>query len=164
MVLAHGMQGAGMGFGFGFLNLVGNLLFLFLIFWLIKNLVFSWRNGDFGGGSWGPGLGGSGGPGGPGSNRKQRKEAWKARQQESANAAPQADDALAVARQRVAEGEIQPEEFEVIKQGLSNDHVNQDGWSARAHDSALDTARMRFAKGEISLEEFEAVKKTLMGA
>ena len=49
------------GFGFGFFGFLGTLLFLFLVFALIRAIVFRGGPGRRG---WGPGWGG--GPGGPG--------------------------------------------------------------------------------------------------
>lgn len=150
---AHGAGGAGsMGFGFMFLNFIGHVLFLLLIFWVIKNFVFNMRGETVG--NWGP----------PG-NWRSRKEAWKARHQNSQDssdnqATPKTDAAMTTARQRLADGEIQPYEFELIQQGLGTKQANQADFP---NDSAIDTARMRFAKSELTAEEFEAVKKALQG-
>jgi len=155
MVLANtafahgGAYGGSMGFGFVFLNFVGHVLFLLLIFWLIKNFVFAMR-GESGSG-WGPSSG------------SWASSKWKARHQDGQNAQgmtqPKVDTATTTARQRLADGEITPEEFGVIQQGLSS-QVTQ---ANASNDSALETARMRFAKSEITAEEFEAVKKALLG-
>ena len=54
------------GFGFGFFGFLGTLLFLFLIFALIRAIFF--RGGS--GRGWGPGWGGHWGPGDPDARRK----------------------------------------------------------------------------------------------
>lgn len=70
------------------------------------------------------------------------------------------DEAMKTARESVAQGEIKPEDFEIIKKGLrASEPTPEDSY--RRSDSAFKTARMRFAKGEISLEEFETLRKAL---
>jgi len=147
--LAHGAYG-GHAFGLVFLNFVGNVLFLLMIFWLIKAFVYAVRSDSMRKGS--------------SSKWKSRKEAWNARyNEEQSTEAGQSsikhDSAMTTARQRLADGEINPEEFEVIKQGLTS---NQGSSTNNANDSAIDTARMRFAKSEITADEYEAVKKALL--
>ena len=69
---------------------------------------------------------------------------------------------MRVARERLANSELSPEEFVTLKEGLRMSAPHGEATPYR-RDSALTTARMRFAQGEISREEFEAVKKALMG-
>lgn len=63
------------GFGFGFFGFLGTLLFLFLIFGLIRAVFF---RGGPGRGGWGPGWGGGWGPGRPGDHDARRKY-WESR-------------------------------------------------------------------------------------
>lgn len=143
MAFAYGFgHGAGFGFGLGFLNLIGTILFFAFLFFLVKLIVRGgWRCGrgpQSHGREWNRGWwSGSSGP-------------WTDSQ------AAASDDALRTARERLASGEISPEEFEVLKRGLGGSF---DG--ASRHDGAVNLARLRFARGELSLEEFEAVKKAL---
>jgi hypothetical protein len=67
------------GFGFGFLGFLGTLLFVFLIFGLIRAVAFGGRGRGWGGpGHWGPG-----GPGGPGGPDKWRNSPWAGRARET---------------------------------------------------------------------------------
>ena len=80
------------------------------------------------------------------------------------------DQAMTVARERLARSEITPEQFETIKKSLETrkaapDQTEHD-WKERFgnwsnNDSALNVARMRLAKGEISSEEFEMIRRAL---
>jgi uncharacterized membrane protein len=132
----YGMHGA----GFGFFNPLGFILFLVVIVLLVRFFVKSGRYGAWQGngmrGDW------------------NRSAPWvQARETNEVN-----DEALSVARERLAKGEINPEQFETIKGGLKVDVSNA---PLGRHDTALQVARERFAKSEITLEEFEAVKKIL---
>ena len=64
---------------------------------------------------------------------------------------------MRIARDRLASGEVTPEQYEAIKRGLSSTEAPYG-----RPDGALAKARARFARGEISLEEFEAVKRALL--
>jgi uncharacterized membrane protein len=154
----HGMHG--FGFGLGFLNFIGTILFFIALFALIRFFIkgaryATYRNwqgqgrGDWGKGDWG------------------RKAPWmsekfwmegKEGQHRGHRHSDTEDEAMSVARERVAQGEITPEQFETIKGGLK---VDMSDSPLGRHDKAVHLARLRFAKGEISLEEFEAVKKAL---
>jgi uncharacterized membrane protein len=168
MVHAGGFYGMhGFGFGLGFLNLLGTILFFVFIFMLIKFFVkgaryAGYRNwqgrGDWGGRSprdWKNSAGKNG--------DWKTKAPWMSEKfwaEGRENSRPDVDDeAMNVARERVAQGEITPEQFETIKQGLK---VDMSDSPLGRHDKAVHLARLRFAKGEIGLEEFEAVKKTLL--
>lgn len=59
------------GFGFGLFGFLGTLLFLFLVFALIRAIFF--RAGPGRHGAWGPGWGWGGGPGGPGDPEARRR-------------------------------------------------------------------------------------------
>jgi uncharacterized membrane protein len=156
MVYAGGFYGMnGLGFGLGFLNLIGTILFFVFIFMLIKFFVKGARYAGHrnwqGRGEWGKSEWSRRGP--PWMNEKFWAEGKE-------GSRPNVDDeAMNVARERVAQGEITPEQFETIKQGLK---VDMSDSPLGRHDKAVHLARLRFAKGEISLEEFEAVKKALL--
>ena len=140
--VGHGMHG--FGFGLGFLNLIGTLLFFFFLFWVAKFVIRGIRASGSGGGPW-AGRGPRG---------------W--RKFDFGRGHYGSDDALQTARDRLARSEITPKEFETIKQGLgtsqASEHSPNRFWGG---DDALSTARQRFAQGELTLEEFEAVKKAL---
>jgi len=131
--MGHGMHG--FGFGLGFLNLIGTLLFFFFLFWVAKFVIRGVRYSSGGRGPW----------------------SWRGR---SFHKHHGTDDALQTARDRLARSDITPEEFETIKQGLGTQPAQESFWGG---DDALSTARQRFAQGELTLEEFEAVKKALQG-
>jgi putative membrane protein len=152
----HGMHG--FGFGLGFLNFIGTILFFVALFALIRFFIkgaryAGYRNwqgrGDWGRNDWKPGG-------------WKNKAPWMSEKfwaDDKGGSRPDVDDeAMSVARERVAQGEITPEQFETIKQGLK---VDMSDSPLGRHDKAVHLARLRFAKGEISLEEFEAVKKVL---
>ncbi|MEM7737983.1 MAG: SHOCT domain-containing protein [Deinococcota bacterium] len=141
----HGMAG-GMGFGLGFLNLLGTILFFIVLATLIRGIIHGRRYRMGGWGGW--------------SNRGHQQ-----RTQGS-------DDALNTARERFAKGDISADEFASLKEDLAGSQAEQTspsrpvgmgfgpfgGWG---RERALDIARMRLAKGEITAEEFATVKKTL---
>lgn len=133
MAFAYGGHAA---FGLGFLNLLGTILFfVFLVFafkMFFRGMRYSGAKNGFGSWNWqGP------------SNGHRHHE----------------DEAMKVARERLAQSEISPEEFETLKSGLRASAPQEPGYR---RDSALATARMRFAQGELSQEEFDAVKKALL--
>jgi len=133
----------GYGFGLGFLNFIGTILFIVFLFWVFRWFVFGrgWR-----GRHWGRGWRGMKYAGGPWSGGS--------------------DDAVETARERYARGEITKEQYEAIKAGLEKERYSeaQEDWRGFwKRDQALEVARVRFAKGEISLEEYQAIKKNLTG-
>lgn len=141
----HGMAG-GMGFGLGFLNLLGTILFFIVLATLIRGFIHGRRYRMGGWGGW--------------SSRGHQQRA-------TGN-----DEALNTARERFAKGEINADEFASLKEELAGNQAEQastsrpsgmgfgpfSGWG---RERALDIARMRLAKGEITAEEFATVKKTL---
>ena len=132
MALAYGGHAM---FGLGFLNLLGTILFFVFLVFAFKMFFKGMRYSRAGGGppwDWH----------GPSHGHKHRE-----------------DEAMKVARERLAGSEISPEEFETLKSGLRASAPQEPGYR---QDSALATARMRFAQGEISQEEFDAVKKALL--
>jgi uncharacterized membrane protein len=165
MVHAGGFYGMhGFGFGLGFLNLIGTILFFIFIFMLIKFFVRGARyaghrnwhgRGDWNKRDW--------------SRRDWNRGDWKGKapwmsekfwmdDKEGSRSYDTDDEAMNTARERLAQGEITPEQFETVKQGLK---VDMSDSPLGRHDKAVHLARLRFAKGEISLEEFDAVKKAL---
>ena len=151
MEYAHAI-GHGYGFGLGFLNFLGTILFFVALFWLVRAFVFGRRRryrppfGSRGWSRWDSGYGGE-------------------------------DRALRLARERFAQGKISAEEFETIRSRLdTGEDGGRDGpsfpdlsnlrssiGSNWGRERALDIARTRFAKGEITQEEFETLKRTLEG-
>jgi putative membrane protein len=133
----HGFHG---GFGLGFLNLIGMVLFFGFIFMLVKGFAFRMNGRGYPRGF------------GPMTHKHCGHEGWKH------------NDAMQLARERFARGEMNQEQFETIKAGLEKDQFSEmpsrpKNWPHS--DGALELARMRFAKGEISLEDYEAIKKGL---
>jgi uncharacterized membrane protein len=163
MVHAGGFYGMhGLGFGLGFLNFIGTILFFFFIFMVIKFFIkgrhYAGHRGWQGRGDWNRSDWGRRGP--PWLSEKFWAEGKEGHRRWHGNEhSDTEDEAMSVARERVAQGEITPEQFETIKQGLKVDI--SDAPMGR-HDRAVHLARLRFAKGEITPEEFEAVKKTLL--
>lgn len=138
------MMHMGWGFGLGFLNFLGTILFFIFLFWVFKAFVFGrgWRGG------YGRGWRHMKSAGGP----------WG-----------RSDDATEAARERYARGDISKEQYEAIKTGLESEKSREshDDWRDWRgfwnRDKALEVARVRFARGEISLEEYQAIKQGLEG-
>ena len=143
---AVGHMGHGLGFGLGFLNFLGTILFFLAIFWLVRTFVFGRRYRRYG----------------PWSSRRGFRR-WDSSSGE--------DDALRMAKERFAQGKISAEEFETIRNRLRSDEDDKrngpsfpdlssigNNWG---RERALDIARTRLAKGEITQEEFETVRRTL---
>ena len=150
MEYAHAM-GHGYGFGLGFLNFLGTVLFFITVVWLFR--AFLGRRGryrpPFGSRGW---------------------SRWDGYRDNGGE-----DSALRTAKERFAQGKINAEEFETIRNGLGGDENDKRGGpgfpdfsnlggnlgSSWGRERALDIARTRFAKGEITQKEFETVKRTL---
>jgi uncharacterized membrane protein len=136
MVVAHA---AGFGFGLGFLNFLGTLVFFAAMFMLFSALM----------------RGGRAGWRGP----------W-ARRGHHGRKRHRRDEALELARERLARSEITADEFEAIRKGLNANPTHGYVPSSEAtwpwqHDDALETVRLRFARGELSAEDFEVIKRAL---
>lgn len=144
-----------MGFGLGFLNFLGTILFWVAVFWAVRFFVrggfnkyrshgryAKWRRGWHGGG-----------------------RPWEAR----------SDEADKLVRERLAKGEISEDEYTRLKSQLGGNGSNGGGngsynGPARPEggplgwlrgDDALGVARLRLAKGEISADEFETIRRVL---
>jgi uncharacterized membrane protein len=150
MVHAFGV-GAGVGFGLGFLNFIGTILFFVFMFWVFKMLFRGFRYGGPRGGPW--------------SGRDWSGPPWSRSHHGSHGDNRSDDEAVTTARERFAGGEIDADEFTAIQQGLTVSRVADpaDGYRPHPIDRALALARMRLARSEITPEEFETVRKTLSG-
>ncbi len=129
----------GMGFGLGFLNFVGTILFFVALIWTIKFLA---RGGSF-----------------KGFRGKRHYGKWRShgRPWESG------DEAERVMRERLAKGEIGEDEFNRLKTQAAAPSSDEEsgplGWLKG--DRALETARLRLAKGEITPDEYSAIRRAL---
>lgn len=152
----HGHMG--MGFGLGFLNLLGTILFWVAVFWAVRFFI---RGGFKGGFS------------------RSRHLKWRgARWGASRPWENRSDEAEKVMRERLAKGEISEDEYAKLKSHLgvgegnggNGDHHTPQGGPPRPEggplgwlkgDGALELARLRFAKGEISEGEFQTIRRVL---
>ncbi|MBF6595527.1 MAG: SHOCT domain-containing protein [Thermaceae bacterium] len=147
IAMAHFGMGYGMGFNpflafFGFIfNLLFFVLFIAGIFWLLR----MFRRGGWGRHGW-RGMRYAGGP-------------WGGR----GNWLRGSDDAVDLARERFAKGEISKEQYDTLKAGLEAEQAKEEDWRPpfMRRDDALELARMRFAKGEITQEQYDEIKKGL---
>src|SRR5690606_21849442 len=131
---SHGM---GMGFGLGFLNFIGTILFIVAVFWVIKLIARGFRGCGYAGPGGDDDTGGSGGYGwgrhawrGPGSHGYEYRYGGRGSHGRhgarhgghgSSHGGPrQRDEALEVARERLARGQINTEEYERLRGGLAN--------------------------------------------
>ena len=160
----HGHMG--MGFGLGFLNLIGTVLFWITVIWAIRFFVRGgFKGGRFDRGryaKWRGYMKHSGGRGdwsrGGGRPREQ-------------------DEADKLIRERLAKGEIGEDEYARLKAQLGGDNGSTNGTSGNSSngdgrpeggplswlrgDNALETARLRLAKGDITPDEFETIRRVL---
>ncbi|GEM46809.1 SHOCT domain-containing protein [Deinococcus cellulosilyticus] len=129
---------SGIGFGLGFLNFVGTVLFFVFIFGLLRMLAF----------------------GGPCGGRRHWKKMKHLRQQFGDHS-----NATHIVRERYARGEIDREEYQNLMAGLGVKKEEEVATEWRppfmATDRALEVARYRLAQGEITPEEYEAIRKAL---
>lgn len=145
-------HGAGFGFGLGFLNLIGTVLFILLVVYAVNALMRGGWRARWSDSGWRPGPWG-----GPGPRWSERGERFGGRGEGLGPFG--ADEAARIARERLASGEITAEEYEALKRGLGSQ--DEAGW--HRHDPALRIARARFARGEMGLEEFQALVRALQG-
>lgn len=147
----------GMGFGLGFLNFIGTILFFVAVFWALRFFfrggMHKYRHGNGKYGKWRDLRGRYGGP-----------RPWD-----------RADGAEQTLRERLAKGEIDQDEFNRLKTQLSGNGGTNGGGSANGGgprpeggplgwlrgDDALGVARLRLAKGEINADEFETLRRVL---
>lgn len=124
--------------GLAFLNLIGTLLFFGFILMAVKSIFSRMNYANTGNcNSW-------------------EKLEYKAQ----ARSQKAQDEAMQVARERLANSELEPKAFEAIRESLRKSEADIND-TYRRNDSALNTARMRLAKGELSTKEFEAVRQAL---
>lgn len=122
----------GMGFGLGFLNFVGTILFFVAVIWAIKFFARGGRGRRHYGRWHGP-------------------RSYENRGSEAEN----------VLRERLAKGEITDDEFSRLKAQAkgSDEDFGPMGWFRG--DRALETARLRLARGEITPDEYDAIRRAL---
>ena len=150
----------GMGFGLGFLNFIGTILFFVAVFWALRFFfrggMHKYRHGNPG--KWRDLRGRYSGP-----------RPWESR----------TDGAEQTLRERLAKGEIDQDEFNRLKAQLSgNGGSNSSSGNANGGnvggprpeggplgwlrgDNALEVARLRLARGEINADEFETLRRVL---
>lgn len=140
MALAYGF-GPGWGFGLGFLNLLGTVLFFVALVWVIR-LVMR-------GGVHARGCGG-----------------WRHWRHERFHAGRRSDDAVDEARARLARGDIDAGEFERLRSALEGQEGSDGGpferWLGGVPD-AMGVLRLRLVRGEITVDEFHALRRALEG-
>lgn len=140
------MYGHGMGFGLGFLNFLGTILFFVAVFWALRFFfrggLHKYRHG-----------------------RTTKWREWKgSRPWES-----RSDAAEQTLRERLARGEISQDEYSRLKTQLGGNGGDGNGGGRPEggplgwlrSDDALETARMRLARGEITADEFETLRRVL---
>ena len=140
----------GMGFGLGFLNLIGTILFWVAIFWTVRFFIRGGFRGDYR------------------SRLPKWRRGWQGGSRPWEN---RTDEAEKVMRERLAKGEISEDEYAKLKAHLGNgDEGGGHNGPTRPEggplswlrgDNALELARMRFAKGEIGADEFETIRRVL---
>ena len=132
------MLESGIGFGLGFLNFVGTVLFFVFIFGLLRMFAFGGHCGSRH--HW--------------KKMKRHRRFWN-----------EETGASHIVRERYARGEIDREEYQNLMAGLGVKKEEEVAAEWRppfmASDRALEVARYRLAQGEISPEEYEAIRKAL---
>jgi uncharacterized membrane protein len=143
MALAYGFHayGPGWGFGLGFLNLLGTILFFVAMVWVIRLVM----RGGF---------------------RSQGCGGWRRWRHDRFRTGREVDGAVEEARSRLARGEIDAAEFERLRSALAGGEGTEGGaferWLGGGHD-AMELLRLRLVRGEISVEEFHALRRALEG-
>jgi uncharacterized membrane protein len=132
MALAHGM---GLGFGLGFLNFLGTVLFFILLIWALK-LFFRGERG------WSP---------------RGRYRHWERGEGDEAIMAARER----LAHGEITADEFEAIKGGLRSNAPQEDHPSE-AWFRR-RDGALGIARLRLARGEITLDEFEALRRALQG-
>lgn len=137
----------GMGFGLGFLNFIGTILFFVAVFWALR---FFFRGGLH-------------------KHRHGRYAKWR----EWRGNRPwegRTDEADRTLRERLARGEIKEDEYNRLKTQLNGNGGGSGAQGGRPEggplgwlrgNDALEVARMRLARGEISADEFETLRRVL---
>ncbi len=139
--------GHGLGFGLGFLNFIGTILFFVVLVWVVRFVLSGGRRSLA-----------------PGCSRWGRGGGYRARPRSH-------DDAIDALRSRLARGDIDRDAFDRLRSALGGEPSGADDDSGPgAHpfarwlhtgDQPIDIARGRLARGEITVEEFEALKRAL---
>ena len=161
------MEHMGMGFGLGFLNLIGTVLFWVALIWVVRFFVRGgFRNGGMrrlGRGRYAKWYG------------DMKRGDWHRGSQPW-----EQDEADKLLRERLAKGDIGEDEYARLKAKLgengegggSNGNANggPNGNGNRSEggplgwlrgDNALEVARLRLAKGEITPDEYETIRRVL---
>lgn len=142
MALAYGW-GPGLGFGLGFLNFLGTVLFIVLLVWVVRFFLrgAGWRTARCG---W--------------------PRAYRGRRYRRHGRHFFGDDALEEARTRLARGEIDAQEYERLRAALESEDADDDApferWFSSRTD-AVELLRQRLARGEIGVEEYERLRAAL---
>lgn len=146
-----------MGFGLGFLNFIGTILFFVTVFWALK---FFLRGGC---------------------RSRGRYPKWRGEWRRGSSSGPRPwerqDEADRVLRERLAKGEITEDEYARLKGQLGGNGGSSGGANSGTNgsggrfeggplgwlrgDDALELARLRLARGEISTDEFETIRRVL---
>ena len=157
------MEHMGIGFGLGFLNLIGTVLFWVALIWVVRFFV---RGGFRNGGMRKLGRG--------------RYAKWygdmKRGDWHKGSRPWEPDEADKLLRERLAKGEVTEDEYTRLKDKLSengenggaNGSSNANGSRSEGKplgwlggDNALEVARLRLAKGEITPDEYETIRRVL---
>lgn len=160
MAWAYGFGPAGMGFGLGFLNFLGTILFILALVWVIRRIAAGGRRAGGSRRSGPCGWLGSGFGHAPGSSESgtlgRGGHPWAAHTPE--------DTALSALRERLARGDIDVAAFKPIEQALAPDAsipAAREVTPWYGGDTALATLRMRLAQGEITVEQFNVTRTVL---
>lgn len=141
------MLESGIGFGLGFLNFLGTVLFFMFLFGMFRMLAWGSRGGC------------------SGHSRKH----WKSMRRQWKHHMMEHDAPLRIVRERYARGEIDREAYLDMTEALGGRPEETVKHQEKAsewrppfmQDRALEVARYRLAQGEITPEQFEAIRRTL---
>lgn len=165
MAWAHGIGATGLGFGLGFLNFLGTILFILALVWFIRWIAAGGRRADGMRRSGPCGWFGTGFGQGPRSSESGTRDhaahpwaghPWAGHREQ--------DTAMGALRERLARGDIDVAAFEPIEQALATDASRvaaRGGTPEQRGDTALATLRLRLAQGEITVEQFDMVRAVL---
>lgn len=142
------MLESGIGFGLGFLNFLGTVLFFMFLFGMFRMLAWGSRGGGCSGHS---------------------RKHWKSMRRHWKHQMMEHDAPLRIVRERYARGEIDREAYLDMTEALGGRPEQEVRHQEKAsewrppfmQDRALEVARHRLAQGEITPEQFEAIRRTL---